>query len=238
MPAEFEYTTQRLEAIKLTLSPVRLGKYIEATKVNGEERLIEAIKLYEYNTRLGEAFYGLLKDLEICLRNAINRTMTADEESPGVPRGPFWFDTNYVMKKRTESLLFPGEAEDILKARNRLREQGKTELADSIVALLSLGFWVMMTDSKYERRLWYPSELEKAFPNYQARTGRQPERQPIYNRLNNLRQLRNKVAHHEPVFAYNANQVLEAIFETMDWMCIHTANWARARVWLPKKPDF
>lgn len=236
MATQFGYTEEQLAAMNLSLSPVRLTKYFAATQENGKNNLLRALKLYEYNTKLGEAFYGSLKNFEICLRNSINQAMIDDEESPGVKRGAFWFDTSYITKKGKQPLLFDDEANDIQNARDRLAQQKKIELADSIMALLSLGFWVVVTDSKYERRLWVPSKLERAFPHYEAVTGSKPSRDAIHTRLNKLRVFRNKVAHHEPVFNYNASQVLDTIFETMDWICPHTANWARAHRWLPEKP--
>ena len=61
------------EYLKKTISVKRLERYLAA--VNGD--LDKALKLYEENMRLAEAFYSPLQCLEVCLRNGLNSRLCA-----------------------------------------------------------------------------------------------------------------------------------------------------------------
>ena len=67
----FEYTDQAVTAIEKSLSPERLARYISAAQGNKKR----AIQLYERNTALSEALYGVIQGLEIALRNALHNTL-------------------------------------------------------------------------------------------------------------------------------------------------------------------
>jgi hypothetical protein len=72
MQADFTYSPEELERLKQALSQERLGSYLALSDNN----LREAIRLYERNTMLSEALYGLLQGLEVALRNAIHRELS------------------------------------------------------------------------------------------------------------------------------------------------------------------
>ncbi len=50
------------------LSPARLNKYAQAS---GNEKA-KTLRLYQYNIKLSQRFYGVIGMFEIMLRNAIN----------------------------------------------------------------------------------------------------------------------------------------------------------------------
>jgi hypothetical protein len=58
-------------------------------------------------------------------------------------------------------------------------------------ALISLGFWWSLLSDEYNRRLWQPC-LQHAFdgPVRRAR---------LHSELDEMRRLRNRIAHHEPI---------------------------------------
>ena len=62
-----------------------------------------------------------------------------------------------------------------------------------IIAELSFGFWVALLNKNYHRALWMNC-LERAFPNYEGK------RRDLYMDLDRLRKLRNRIAHHEPIY--------------------------------------
>lgn len=55
------------EALKI-FSPARMQKYLRACK--GDEG--KAMRLYQYNACLSQAFFGVVSLFEVILRNAIN----------------------------------------------------------------------------------------------------------------------------------------------------------------------
>lgn len=60
------------------------------------------------------------------------------------------------------------------------------------------------------RALWTPA-LRHAFPAKMARS-------TVHDQLSELNQLRNRVAHHEPIFEQDHARNLERIVETLSWL--------------------
>ena len=192
--------------IEQSLSRARFRTYLLAAHNDHGK----ALKLYEENTRVSESLYGTLQGLEVALRNAIHVQLTAKTNRSD------WYD----IQVGTKSLLRPDEAGQISNARKRLLDSGKHVTPDQVVATLSFGFWVALTSSPYERSLWIDKEVYKAFPNRPRLA-----RAVAYPRLNDLRILRNRVAHHEPVFRRNIRQDLANILDSIAWICLDTAAW-------------
>ena len=106
------------------------------------------------------------------------------------------------------------------KAQNTLNREGKPLDAGRIVAELSFGFWTGLTGSKYSD-LWR-DHLVKIFPR------RPVQRGEVQMRLNSIRKLRNRIAHHEPIlFSGQLQKYVNQIFDTLSWMSPVTARWVR-----------
>ena len=201
MPA-FEYTAANLTEIEGTLSADRLRPY--QLSVGGNTEL--AIRLYEQNTLLAESLYGVLQGLEVSLRNTIHARLTA-----GYGQAEWWD----VVK------LEPEQAGMLRKAKDILTREGKPLDAGRIVAELSFGFWTGLTGPKYDA-LWR-DHLVKIFPR------RPVQRSDVQTRLNSIRKLRNRIAHHEPIlFSGRLQKYVNQIFDTISWMRPMTARWVRS----------
>ena len=74
--------------------------------------------------------------------------------------------------------------------RNATRD-GRVEVHGRVIAELPLGFWSSLLGNDYNRRLWQPC-LRTAFDGPVRRTH-------LHAELNDLRLLRNRIAHHEPI---------------------------------------
>ena len=98
-----------------------------------------------------------------------------------------------------------------------------------IVATLSFGFWVSLLGpggrtedgrkANYEMTLWRPA-LRGAFVHRVKLTRRQ-----AHHPLNALRVLRNRVAHHEPIFARDLIADHERILDVAGWISPATRTW-------------
>ena len=87
--------------------------------------------------------------------------------------------------------------------------------APRIVAELTFGFWTSLLNSYYEQKLW-PWMLLTAFPCMprHIRT-----RHTLSRRLNEIRELRNRVFHHERISNdVNLPQRHAAIVEAVGWI--------------------
>ena len=78
----FSYTEDILNDLEASVSPERMGTYLNATGGNREK----AFHLYAWNTATSAAFYGPLQGLEVVLRNAIHRQLAGRY-------GAAWYET-------------------------------------------------------------------------------------------------------------------------------------------------
>jgi hypothetical protein len=168
------------------------------------------LRLYIWNTRISAALYGPLQALEILIRNAFHRELAAVYSLT-------WYDNPQVP-------LTPAAAARIAAAKDTLRRAGRPLDPGRIIAELSFGFWERLLSRgprgprNYEMALWRPA-LHRAFPN-----ARRP-RAGIHRPLPGLRDLRNRIAHHEPIFSRDLTTDYQTILEVIGWMCADTQVW-------------
>jgi len=62
----------------------------------------------------------------------------------------------------------------------------------------------------------------------------------IYNSLEEIRKLRNRIAHHEPIFTRNLSDDLQGIVDLIELRCKVTADWMmsnqQASAFIAKRP--
>ena len=190
------------EALERTLTRERLEKYLTATA----QDLDAALKLYEENTRLSEAFYTPLQCVEICLRNSLHQHLTEIYEEDWCSNGK--------PPLNSESRRMIVDAVEALKKSKNGVSPGR------VVAELKFAFWVGLLGPRYDATLWR-GVLHKAF---RAQGGR--PRSMVHGRFNAIRRFRNRVAHHEPIFDRPLMQIHTEIIEAIRWMDRETADWA------------
>lgn len=197
----------RTDAINLelqkSLSVERLAKYLGAC--GGD--IHKALSLYEFNSRISEAFYTPLQSMEICLRNKLSEKLAARY-------GPDWFQNK-------QAGFFPDSCERIQNAIDELMQSRKAIFSGAVVAELGFGFWVSLLGPRYDATLWRQA-LYSAFKE----NGTRMKRDRVHGRFNALRRFRNRIAHHEPIFLNNLPAVHSEIIEATNWMCSCTASWA------------
>ena len=198
----FDYSEAQLKNIEHFLSSQRLTPYL--LLADNDKR--KAIRLYERNTDLSEALYGILQGLEIALRNSIHHTMSANTGRED------WFDAIAFAYPQTEQLS---------SAKKALTQQSKPLETGRIIAELSFGFWTSLLGPSYSNKIWFPLKLWMAFP------AKSCGRKETYKRLDKIRLLRNRVAHHESILARNLRQDVLEITEVISWICPTTSEWVK-----------
>ena len=186
------------------LSRERLTKYL-AECGDDEER---AIRLYSWNTHISAMFYPPLHGLEIALRNAIHQQLQRDY-------GKKWYDSDFISEY--------GETE-IEKTKTRLKgkSRGKVEItASDVISNMSLGFWVSLFDKNYE--MFWRKSLHKIFQSDDSLG----TKWAVYSKLKRLRELRNRIAHHEPIFRLDLEERLEFILQLTDAISPAMSAWVR-----------
>lgn len=166
-----------LSALPGVVSAGRFAPYL--AEQSGNEA--DAIRLYSWNIEAPAALLGAYAALEIGIRNAINDRLCALFN-----RSDWW----YAVPLSGSDLDQVQEAEDYL---DRRKGPGLWA-AGHLVAELKTSFWEGLLANKYHASLW-DKGLAAAFPHYGGRRG------DLRVRMERLRLLRNRAAHHEPIFA-------------------------------------
>ncbi len=171
---------------------------------NSSEDVEKALELYIWNCRLCEALYTSLHVLEVTLRNKFH---TKIQEK----YGDKWYD---------KGILIDRDLARIQEVKKQLSDQKKPHNSGDIIASLNMGFWLGLLGGKYETKLWRPC-LYYSFPN----SGKPFKRKDAFNKLFSIKNLRNRIAHHEPIYNKPCDKVYKDLLEVMGWMCKDTETW-------------
>ena len=110
----------------------------------------------------------------------------------------------------------------ITQASKQITSRHETITPSKIIAELTLGFWVSLLNSEYEKILW--KHLRRAFP-YMPKNLRQ--RKNLSAPLNTIRAFRNRVFHNESI-CWNLNRVTDIHKElllVMGWINQDIPEW-------------
>ena len=219
---KFVYTAEFIACIDRVLSRERLSRYLTATK----DDIGGALELYEHNIAISEALFGFLHGLEVAVRNSIHYTLRRDLGTPT------WYDGGIALPWSTtgEKFSLTAVMTDMVKdAKEKLQP---TASPGKVIAELTFGFWPSTITKRFHATLWVPS-LHQAFPHAKV------SRKIIHLRLETIRRLRNRIAHHEPILT-SRNEVytgfpdrpyiaLPEIMECAEWVSIEAALWLKAQ---------
>lgn len=169
-----------------------------------------AIRHYQCNLQLAEVFYVSLSVFEVTLRNSLSReleTMTGRAD---------WYSIFPVTPGLTNLNRY------ITQASKQIVGRHESITPPKIVAELTLGFWVSLLNSEYERLLW--KDLRRAFP-FIPKSQRQ--RKNVSAPLNTFRAFRNRVFHNESI-CWNLRRVKEIhdeLVTVMGWINKDVPGW-------------
>jgi len=198
-------THHPLADIAAGLSAERFGAYRQAA--GGHDA--DALALYEWNATVSAALWTDLAHCEVLVRNTLHEQLTA--WSTRVHREPVWYrDPGRIFTVR--------HASDVATARHRATTgaRAKPETPGRVVAELSFGFWRYLVASQYERSLWLPV-LRYKFRNL--------PRRHLHSRLARLHDLRNRIAHHEPIHSENLGRTHTDLLTVLGWISPQYRRW-------------
>ncbi len=220
-------TNLQISSVETALSASRLGSY---QTLVGASTIDSAVGAYIWGLELNSALAPLLSMVEVVLRNSIHSAASAQfakprwyqdvlknegdmqfplkvAADPTLPQRYYrpgvqpydkrkvWVGTQQKSLKHWRS---QGEArmDDIV---HRLTQDGKPNTPDQIVAHAMFGFWLVILGPTFESTtdplaLW-PNCLAATFPNDPAMT-----RARAHQLLVRIKDLRNRVSHHEPAW--------------------------------------
>jgi hypothetical protein len=227
--------------LEQAISPARASRYLRSTidPTTGATDPDAAVALYEYNARLSAAAWSTIADIEVVLRNIVadaiadhhatlrtNPTHRWYDEPPWFTHGK-WFTTDTMNSIRL--------------AMKRVKDPGPGTAPrpgeGRVVAELTLGFWRYVLIGRYEHSLWNPA-IRARFPALSHLSGAD-SRKAVHDRVEKLNYLRNRVAHHEPIYEsfaipghptrVEATHILIDAIELIDWSNPAAAAWIGTR---------
>lgn len=169
-------------AVVTALSPVRLGTYINATGFSPQAKTLD---IYVWNALVSGAFFSALHVCEVVIRNAISDAVESKF-------GPDWpWDAGF---ERTLGKYWKLE----LQRARRGIPHGST---GKVIAELKFAFWCNMLTAAQDQHLWN-ANIRVVFPFLPLPLSIAGARAMLHDDMEKLRLLRNRIAHHEPIFAY------------------------------------
>ncbi|MBC7196332.1 MAG: Abi family protein [Deferribacterales bacterium] len=167
-------------SIRTYLSNDRLTPYEKILKTKDDKIILSH---YIWNIKLSECFYPLLQILEISLRNSINNAII---DYFGFDD---WYEDKYGILEKNELVL-------VSKAKDEITKRTEDLTKGKIIAELNFGFWTSLFNKRYDVKLWHKI-IKKVFPDL-LRKNR--NRKYLSRKLNEIRKLRNRIFHHEPIW--------------------------------------
>jgi len=188
-----------------------LIKFISLEKLtpylDEDKNIKKALELYEWNVKLSEAFYAPLNYFEVSLRNACNNEMIKE-------RGESWYlDDSLMSGSNSEKGNYAKTK--IQSSYQKLVGYNKKYILDTsineikngdIIANLELSFWVNLFVYNYFNNFWNPC-LKYVFKGY--------NRKVLHSKLNYIRELRNRIFHHENILKFDLNSNYLIILEIL-----------------------
>lgn len=180
----------QFDSLENALTQIRLQVYAGNT-----------INNYLNNIEICRAFYPLLHFFEVCLRNAIDKSLTA------YVNGQEWMD---ILPLDSKSKL------KIINAKQTIQLHKHIVTHDRIVAELSLGFWISFVSKKFSQYPFQGYVLRYAFPNCPKfmRTAKNMQK-----RFESFRILRNRISHCERINHLKNLAILHTeLLESIGWI--------------------
>lgn len=203
------FSQDQLHHLPNVLSAPRFATYLQAR--GGDQA--DALALYRWNIEVSAAFLVPLHVLEVTLRNAIV------EAIEGVHGGTWPWSAGFI-----RSLPNP-RAPNYSPKRDLQALCQKHQTAGKIIADLKFVFWEKMLTSRHQDRLW-GNAFPVVFPNApQVPVGSAQNRTDLRNDVEEIRKLRNRIAHHEPIFTRALHDDLDRMVRAVRWRCNTTADW-------------
>lgn len=159
-------------------------------------------RLYSYNVQLSSDFYASMHMMEVALRNMADGALVGTY-------GTSWLTDPAVL---TETY----QKDCVTKARQTLIRDGKAASHSQMIAELNFGFWSSLFGPS-SNHLW--RALRPIF-----QTGG-IKRSFIAHKLRDLRRLRNRIAHYEPILAQPIPTLHQDILNLTAWMSPIASAW-------------
>ncbi len=198
------------------MSPERMRKYVQAC--SGDTK--RAMTLYRYNLKLSQEMFTFVSCFEVALRNRIDKQMTAQFGGDWLrdailPNGALYYDHRVDKTRKI-----------IEKAYNELMRSNAYSHS-KLLSEMEFGVWKYMFSNVVYALMG--QILLRIFPNKPISSRQQQyDNSYIFQELDYINKLRNRIAHHEPIcfsrptatidtsYALNQYNRMMKLFQWMD----------------------
>ena len=222
-------TKNQIIALKSALSAARINTYEIAAGITGNEDL-SWLNLYLWNAQISGEFLTPLHICEVVIRNAV---ADAIEQQYG---------NQWPWSKTFQTSLPSSSFLKVYNPQKNLCDVSKKQVTvGKVIPKLNFMFWQKMFTKRHDVRLWN-KYLLNVMPGCDKAQSIKNLRQSNFQDIDTVRELRNRIAHHEPIFkrdlANDYNTIIRLITyrsqETADWIFLN--HYGRIQEILNKKP--
>lgn len=203
------FTPAEQRDLPLVISAPRFATYLQAT-ANDHER---ALALYEWNLTVSAAFIVPLQVCEVAVRNGVAEAIEA-------VHGATWPWSNGFLR----SLPRPKRSTDYNPEADLRGVAARQPTVGKIVAELKFAFWEQLFTVGQESRIWN-AHFRTYFPGAPPALTISQARVIAHRDLKAIRLLRNRIAHHEPIFSRNIADEYQRIHDMISWRSPVAAAW-------------
>jgi hypothetical protein len=187
---------------------------LEAYSLTADTDSTDALARYLFNGQLCAAFQPVLHAFEITFRNALFDASQAVVATTGRKQGSVncWLDV--------DPPLLDARAHRAVEDAKRRLGGLRFHTPGRLISKLNFGFWTNLLDRPYEQgkkggpNLW-PRLIPVVFPNIPRRYA---SRQAIADKIKSIRDFRNRIAHHDPIWDRPLLIHHSEILEVLGWV--------------------
>ncbi|MFC1040756.1 hypothetical protein ACFGWM_03320 [Pasteurella multocida] len=183
-----------------------------------ERSMQKAYQLYIWNMQMSGALLEILGWYEVILRNSIMKVISYKFHPYGI------FNNRFILSLNdTTAQIFIDAVNSVhptTKYTLKWDEKGRMSAPNiqgvsegRVVAELGFGFWENLLSKKHHKGIWEP-HFRRAFPNMSSVN----DVEIVYSITQNIRKIRNRVCHHEPIFKLNGNKILDSITKVLNYI--------------------
>lgn len=198
------------DAVCSALSEARMSTYRNALR-SAAPSYEAALELYAWNTAVSAAFLTPLHICEVVVRNAVADALVSTY-------GERWPWSPAFLRSLPDPKHVYSPRRDLVNATRSTRSTGKA------IPELNFIFWQNMFTSRHDERIWNAHLLD-ILPGLDPQTPTSISRESVYNDLQQIRLLRNRIAHHEPIFRRNLGDDYSKVLTLIRYRCPITADW-------------
>lgn len=216
------YQPTRDEMVRLLSTP-RLTTYTEAC--GGE--IPRALDLYRWNLDLSMAFFGSIHYFEVAFRNHVDMAMTkwmqAEYEKMGgqKDRAPHWLDDKRDLvlgKSPIDHSCINSKTKTIISsAKKQAARRHNPPSEGHIISEITMGTWVWILKPGSRDSPWV-NALKNSFDG-------NVQKSKLTESLDQLVDLRNRIAHHEPIFDLDLIEEYNNLIRTSEIISLRLAWW-------------